>query len=456
MRVEPRDQCVIGVDIVLALEPRRRERVGNFGEGLRHPGIATRPRRSGARRGFFEGAAHLEQSVDVAGIDVGDHCHARRLLRDEAVGSEPREGLAKRRATHAEAHRLIDLAEHGAGREHTALNLFEQHAVGAITLAHSTPSASVYTNPFARSATRWISPQRIHTGDSAPIRQPRSSLKNVKEHDTGVESAPSVRIADTPGGAALHAGALDAAELAALRRRAYSADADIFTDADALARLQLLEDRLQQAQDADPDAPPTDGGHGDPHRISSGVTPRRPRRRIVAGITASIVAIGIVAGWWAQQEPTSEPEPAAIPSFAPIAGAPTGDPSEVEGRVGASSAEDFTSFLDDLRDDLLARADLQGPAGRLIRAELAPYGGSNGWSSWAGPTIDNQICLVVSDGGIPIVRCDTPENVANGAVSTIVTAGEADSRGDAGFAPGTKMRIILLPGAVATEPYTGD
>lgn len=284
----------------------------------------------------------------------------------------------------------------------------------------------------------------------------------MNEHDTGVESAPSVRIADTRGRAALHAGVLDAAELAVLRRRAYSADADIFTDADALARLQLLENRLQQAQDADTDAdadadaPPTDGEHGGPHRSGSSVTRRRPRRGIVAAITASIVAIGIVAGWWAQQEPTSEPEPAAIPSFAPIAGAPTDDPSEVEGRVGASSAEDFTSFLDDLRDDLLARADLQGPAGRLIRAELVPYGGSNGWSSWAGPTIDNQICLVVSDGGIPIVRCDTPENVANGAVSTIVTAGEADSRGDAGFAPGTKMRIILLPGAVATEPYTGD
>lgn len=261
-------------------------------------------------------------------------------------------------------------------------------------------------------------------------------------------------------------------ELAALRMRAYSADADIAADPVALARLIELEDRDRGAHIAHA---ANAGADEDPHSHAAAESeaadtsapaaadeassaPARPRLRTRVGLyaAASLAIIALAGAVWTQQAPASAPE--AIPPFTPIAGAPTPDVNDpsVYQQEGASSAADFTTFLDELRDEVLAGADLQGPAGRIVRAELRPYGGSNGWSSWAGPTIDNQICLVVSDGGLPIVTCDTPENVASGGVSTIVTAGQADSRGDAGFAPGTKVRITLLPGAVATEPYTGE
>lgn len=261
-------------------------------------------------------------------------------------------------------------------------------------------------------------------------------------------------------------------ELAALRMRAYSADADISADPAALARLIELEDRDRGARiahaanaGADEDShshAATESEAADTSAFAAAdeapFAAARPGLRLRVGLfaAASLAIIALAGAVFTQQAPTSTPE--SIPPFTPIAGAPIPDdkdPSAYE-QEGASSAADFTTFLDELRDEVLAGADLEGPAGRIVRAELRPYGGSNGWSSWAGPTIDNQLCLVVSDGGLPIVTCDTPENVANGGVSTIVTAGQADSRGDAGFAPGTKVRITLLPGAVATEPYTDE
>ena len=110
-RVEAGDERVVGVEPGLAVEARARELVGERGEGRGIPSLGGEP-----RGGLFERAAHLEELADVVGVDIGDDGDPRRLLRDEPVGGEPAERLAQRRAAHAEARRLLDLAEHGAGR----------------------------------------------------------------------------------------------------------------------------------------------------------------------------------------------------------------------------------------------------------------------------------------------------------------------------------------------------
>ena len=87
-----------------------RELVGERGEGRGIPSL-----RGETGGGLFQRAAHLEELADVAGVDVGDDGDARRLLGDEPVGGEAAERFAQRRATDAEARRLLHFAEHRPG-----------------------------------------------------------------------------------------------------------------------------------------------------------------------------------------------------------------------------------------------------------------------------------------------------------------------------------------------------
>ena len=92
-------------------------------------------------------------------------------------------------------------------------------------------------------------------------------------------------------------------------------------------------------------------------------------------------------------------------------------------------------------------------ASRIIRDELRPYGGMNGRSVWAGPTIDGALCLVVSDKDAPVVACAYPSTVEAQGLSIVLPAGPGGVEGEAVFPPGQSIRYTLGPGlAVTTGP----
>ena len=110
-------------------------------------------------------------------------------------------------------------------------------------------------------------------------------------------------------------------------------------------------------------------------------------------------------------------------------------------------------FLDSLRDDVLEGADADLAAGRIIRDKLRPYGGMNGRSVWAGPTIDGALCLVVSDDEAPVIACALAETVEARGISIVLPAGYADSDAESVFPPGQSIRYTLGPDmSVTTQP----
>ena len=127
----------------------------------------------------------------------------------------------------------------------------------------------------------------------------------------------------------------------------------------------------------------------------------------------------------------------------------------VEDRAWASSQEGYLEFLDSLRDDVLEGAGADLVASRIIRDRLRPYGGMNGRSVWAGPTIDGTLCLVVSDVDAPAIACALPETVKTRGISIVLPAGYADSDAESVFPPGQPIRYTLGPDlSVTTQPAT--
>ncbi|MGC5224640.1 hypothetical protein ACPW96_18910 [Micromonospora sp. DT81.3] len=279
------------------------------------------------------------------------------------------------------------------------------------------------------------------------------------------------------------------AELAALRRRAYSADADIAKDPVALARLTELEDRTLQhraaaaglrepdtaASRADAaDVPPTAAGPqpvaGPPRTIAAPLradadplpavadpihtvagpmhTAAAPRRRpgwhaaLVAGTAAVAVALG-AAAWWDRSVPVADPDPRSAVVEAVLPG----------GDRPRSSEEGYEAFLNRLRDDVLSTASPQVLASRIIHSELRPYGGMNGRSVWAGPTIDGAVCLIVSNEETPVIACGYPETIEAHGISIVLPSGYSDTSVEAVYPPGQSIRYTLGPGlSVTTQP----
>jgi hypothetical protein len=91
--VEAGDERVVGVGVGGGIRPR--ELTGQRSEQI---GIGAAC--GEARSRLLEGAAHLEQLADVAGVDVADHGEPRRRLHDEAVGEQAPQRFAQRRAAH--------------------------------------------------------------------------------------------------------------------------------------------------------------------------------------------------------------------------------------------------------------------------------------------------------------------------------------------------------------------
>jgi len=260
----------------------------------------------------------------------------------------------------------------------------------------------------------------------------------------------------------------DDSELAALRRRAYAADADIAADPVAQARLAELEElaRLGRAADAsqveahsvearvEESTPAPAPGTITVTAFAPAIPrPGRPRwhTALVAGTAVVAVALGVSA--WSER-------PSAAPTANPASEAVADPASEaveafrdVEDIQWGSSSEAYMEFLDSLRDDVLAGASPHLLARRIIRDELRPYGGMNGRAVWAGPTTDGELCLVVSDPDAPVIACGYPETIEASGVSIVLPAGRADSQAESVFPPGQSIRYTLGPGlSVTAQP----
>src|SRR5690606_2894538 len=106
------------------------ELLGEFGE---HGCLAALGGEGGGGR--LESLAQLEQGAHGIRGDGGDHETASGLRRDEPVGRETRQRFTQGGARDAESVRLLDLAEHGAGRESPLQDLAPQGLVRAVARA---------------------------------------------------------------------------------------------------------------------------------------------------------------------------------------------------------------------------------------------------------------------------------------------------------------------------------
>ena len=177
-------------------------------------------------------------------------------------------------------------------------------------------------------------------------------------------------------------------------------------------------------------------------------TAAEPRRRpgwhgaLVAGTAAVAVALG-AAAWSERSVPVADPGPASAVVEATLPGSDR----------PRSSEQGYEAFLNRMRDDVLSTASPQVLASRIIHSELRPFGGMNGRSVWAGPTIDGAVCLIVSNEEAPVIACGYPETIEAHGISIVLPSGYSDTEVEAVLPPGQSIRYTLGPGlSVTTEP----
>jgi hypothetical protein len=255
-------------------------------------------------------------------------------------------------------------------------------------------------------------------------------------------------VADQPSGPA----AAEQRELAALRRRAYGPDADIFADPDALARLTTLEDRMRRARTPSPDADPAERARqeavapapvpaaGEPVTVVLTAEPaaaRAPRwhARLVTGTAVVAIVLGATA-WTASQT-------------APAASPPSGDAkaaATATERRAAGYEEGYDRYLDGLREEVLTLPGGGDVAERMIRDQLRPYGILYGRTVGAGPTVDNRFCMIVADLPAASVTCISIENAYANPVSVVLPSWYSDAESDMFTGLGEPISYTLMPG----------
>jgi hypothetical protein len=255
-------------------------------------------------------------------------------------------------------------------------------------------------------------------------------------------------VADQPSGSA----AAEQRELAALRRRAYGPDADIFADPDALARLTTLEDRMRRARTPSPDADPAERARqeavapppvpaaGEPVTVVLTAEPaaaRAPRwhARLVTGTAVVAIVLGATA-WTASQT-----APAASPPSADAKAAATATE-----RRAAGYEEGYDRYVDGLREEVLTLPGGGDVAERMIRDQLRPYGILYGRTVGAGPTVDNRFCMIVADLPAASVTCISIENAYANPVSVVLPSWYSDAESDMFTGLGEPISYTLMPG----------
>ena len=251
-------------------------------------------------------------------------------------------------------------------------------------------------------------------------------------------------MAEEPSGTA----ADEQRELAALRRRAYGPDADIFGDPDALARLARLEDRLRlirtpaTAPDLIDAAPTVTLPEETPVApatvvVESGGSPARAPRWHARLVTATAVVALVLGGaaWTAATTPD-----AALPSGDAKAAATATE------RRAVGYEKSYGLYLDGLRADVLALPGGGDVAERLIRDQLRPYGILYGRTVGAGPTLDNRFCMIIADLPAASVTCIPVENAYANPVTVVLPAWYSDADSDVFTGLGEPISYTLMPG----------
>ncbi|MGZ8804723.1 MAG: hypothetical protein ACXWZG_05405 [Microbacterium sp.] len=241
----------------------------------------------------------------------------------------------------------------------------------------------------------------------------------------------------------------ETAELDALHRRAYGPDADIFDDDAALARLRVLEDRSRQhrfppAQEVPAPTEPSDAPSLSPRGSSAEVIsvapPRAPRWHgvLVASTATCAVLLGAPA-WSAAREPV----PAEAELFV----------SASNEELDARYRENYRTYVDGLRDDVLSLPGSDDVADRIIRDQLRPYGILYGRTVGVGATADHRFCMIIADLPEASVTCIPVENAYADPVSVELPAWYSDSDSNLFTGLGELIAYTLMPGgSVIAEP----
>jgi len=261
-------------------------------------------------------------------------------------------------------------------------------------------------------------------------------------------------VGDEPLGDVTHGGF---SELDALRRRAYGPGADIFADAAAIARLQELEElvrleRFPPELRSDPAPPPE--ARPEPSADTQAVeslavpSPQRPRApRWHTGLVAAAAVVALVLGAAAESGDRSNDDVRSV--YAKSAG------FALE-RRSLSYEGGYERYLDGLREELLSGPGMDGIASKLIREQFRPYGTLYGRTVGAGPTVDHQFCMVVTDVPEPSITCISIENAYANPQSVLLSEWLADSESDAFIGLGEPVSYTLLPGGGVVAERAGE
>jgi hypothetical protein len=266
-------------------------------------------------------------------------------------------------------------------------------------------------------------------------------------------------VGDEPPGDVAHAGT---AELDALRRRAYGADADIFGDPAALARLGELEDRVRRERfaadspapvpeqptertDAAPDAAPSP----EPASLSTIAETQRPSRRAPrwhAGLVAAAAAVAVLLGgaaWSAERLAAADARAADEARASAV----------LNDERAAAYRASYRLYIDGMRGEVLTLPGAEEVAVRMIRDQLRPHGLLYGRTVGVGPTLDHRFCMIIADLPAASITCIPVENAYANPVTVLLPAWYADADSDLFTGLGEPVAYTLMPGGVViAEP----
>lgn len=233
------------------------------------------------------------------------------------------------------------------------------------------------------------------------------------------------------------------AELRELRSRAYGPDADIFSDAAALGRLDELEDRMRawraerlQPEDAAAAVPPP-AAEAEPVPPADAAASAPVPRRHTAAIAAAVVGALVVGGaGWAVTQLGAERPPSGQARAAAIA--------EEHRAVGYDAQ--YAAYFAGLREDVLSLPGAEDIADDLIWEQLTPYGVLYGRTVGAGPTTDQRFCMVIADLPAASITCISVENAYANPTSVILPAWYSDAESDVFTGLGELIEYTLMPG----------
>ncbi|MGC5170393.1 hypothetical protein ACLQ2Q_07050 [Microbacterium sp. DT81.1] len=266
------------------------------------------------------------------------------------------------------------------------------------------------------------------------------------------------------------------AELAALRRRAYSRDADIAGDSVALKRLAELEELALPARPAapvpscsqgDPEAEaPTSGPIADERATSGAVigagppvagpaTGRpSPRGRLIVGLVGAVAVLAAALSTVAALQVAPDPTRADAATAAPTAG-PAGTD------VTADDPVTIPLLIDSLRGEFIdfsERPDVPMFLANGVTSWVQPLGVYYGWALWVAGVSSGQgpeNCLLVTDGTATEAQCIPAETTVDGALEVSLRYDKlADYQRPQGMTPDQQVTFDWGGGAYVTMEIT--